>query len=467
VHGAPAAMGSLAGYLTGPDPGEVPTWQGELRSAARAHLLPNVVSNRAGQKLRRAQAEAALERYAEPLAALVPGAVWPAEELDRAWRLLLWNGAHDSVCGCGVDEVARAVDERCAEAEAIAASISERALERLAGRMAHAGWMYFNPSPFERDGVPGLGWRINIAPTVHPSIEFDHDERGIAASGLHVRLVDEGDVGDLYTFCPAPQTPRREPSSYRVQQGLRAVFDDGLSVHLSGAEDAAGPVVKMTCRIDNARPDHRLRLHVALRDAPSGSVALSAFEVVERPLLGEGGTETPSATWPARGAVMAGGVAVLGDGAFEYEVIPDPPELAITLLRCVGTISRESIATRPWPAGPNMPTPEAQMMGSYVVSFTIRPAVSPQDLPAEWERRHLPMRAVRTPGGGDLPESGSLLPIEGAELSSIRLVDGEVDVRVWNPSNAARPASVGGRRFELRPARIETVRLPLDSQHFQ
>ncbi len=42
-----------------------------------------------------------------------------AEELDRAWLLLLWNGAHDSACGCSHDRVARDVDARFAEARGI------------------------------------------------------------------------------------------------------------------------------------------------------------------------------------------------------------------------------------------------------------------------------------------------------------------------------------------------------------
>jgi mannosylglycerate hydrolase len=107
-----ARVGSISGYLDAPDPEGIPTWRGELRSAARAHLLPGVYSTRAHQKRERARVEALVERVAEPLAALVPGFEWPEEELREVWRLLLWNGAHDSVCGCSVDQVARGV--RCA-----------------------------------------------------------------------------------------------------------------------------------------------------------------------------------------------------------------------------------------------------------------------------------------------------------------------------------------------------------------
>jgi hypothetical protein len=62
-------------------------------------------------------------------------------------------------------------------------------------------------------------------------------------------------------------------------------------------------------------------------------------------------------------------------------------------------------------------------------------------------------------GGGDLPDTGSLLEVEGAELSSVRKVDGHTEVRIWNPGRKAREARVAGRTIRLGPARIETIRL--------
>ena len=109
---------------------DVPTWRGELRSSARAHLLPNVYSARVHQKRERGRLEALIERSAEPLAAQVPGFGWPEDELARAWTLLLWNGAHDSACGCSHDQVAIDVDARFAEVREIGTDIVGRALGR-------------------------------------------------------------------------------------------------------------------------------------------------------------------------------------------------------------------------------------------------------------------------------------------------------------------------------------------------
>ena len=209
----------------------------------------------------------------------------------------------------------------------------------------------------------------------------------------------------------------------------------------------------------NGRPDHRLRLHVALLEPAVGSWAMAPFEVVERPLLGEGGTETPSPTWPARQAVMAGGVSLFEGGVFEYEVLPEPQELAVTLLRCVGTISRPQLATRAWAAGPDIATPDAQMIGEQTFDVALATGLQPEDMPGMWERAYLTAATAEAPGGGHLPDSGSLLEVEGAELSAVRKGEGRLQVRIWNPSLGAPTARVAGREVRLGPAQIVDVEI--------
>jgi alpha-mannosidase len=470
--GARAEIGSIASYLDAPDPEGIPTWRGELRSAARTYLLPGVYSTRAHQKQTRAEVEALLERWAEPFAALVPGFEWPAKELEEAWRLLLWNGAHDSVCGCSVDQVARDVDDRYARADVLADDIARVALEALAGRMGSRGWMWVNPSPFVRFGVPGLGWAVipddDVGPpwprpgrsvVRFPELPLRIEGSEIVVGEYRMWLVDEGDVGDLYNFCPADDAPARRAELEQGDRGAVVARFPGVRVELRA--ELQGDAVMIGGPIRNDAADHRLRLHVELDHSANGSVALAPFEVVHRGLRSEGGTEPPSPTWPARGAVSAGGISVFQGGVFEYEVLEDPPVLAITLLRCVGTISRPGFETRAGPAGPDIATPEAQMLGDHGVLVSIQRGVPEEGLPATWEERTMLFKAARAEGGGDLPDRGSLLEIEGAELSSIRrLDDGSIEVRIWNPSREPRTARVGGRDIRLGPARIETVRLP-------
>ena len=67
---ADARIGTLTEYLAGAVAEGLTTWRGELRSAARANLLPGVISARIDLKAACSRAERWLERYAEPLQAL-------------------------------------------------------------------------------------------------------------------------------------------------------------------------------------------------------------------------------------------------------------------------------------------------------------------------------------------------------------------------------------------------------------
>src|SRR5262249_58523108 len=124
-------VATLAEYFEAPGPTlqqSVAKVRGELRSAARANLLPDVVSARIDIKQAAGRAERALERYAEPLQALY-GDEWPEAFLRVAWSRLFQNSAHDSICGCSADEVSAQVLVRYAEAEQIGNELTRRALE--------------------------------------------------------------------------------------------------------------------------------------------------------------------------------------------------------------------------------------------------------------------------------------------------------------------------------------------------
>ena len=462
LPGMTVRIGALSDHLDArPDDG-LPSWRGELRSSARAHLLPNVYSARTHQKRERARVETLVERYAEPLAALVPGFDWPAEELDRAWTLLLWNGAHDSVCGCSHDQVARDVDARCAEARTIGEAVIARALEGLGSAMAESGTLRFNPSSFDREGVPGLGWRVDGGIADSPETAAPQERDGwVTSGGIAFTLRDEPDVGDLYNFCFEQSGQRARSPGWSVAADGNEVwadFDEGLSVRMLVARREGESFVRLSGEIDNQSPNHRLRIHVRLAEPAAGSLAGSPFELVEREIASEGGElEAPSRTWPTRHVVLAGGIAVFHEGVFEYEVTEG--ELAITLLRCVGTISRQHLATRPFAAGPDVATPDAQMIGTTTFELALQAGATSFGLMADWERFALPLREVPTAGRGTLPSSGSLLAVEGdAVLSNVRRKDGVLQVRLWNPSSEL-PAyvRVAGKPATIGPARIETI----------
>ena len=457
-----ARIGSIAAHVSGPPPEDLPVWRGELRSSARAYLLPGVISSRVHQKRERARVESLVERYAEPLAALVLGVDWPEADLDRIWQLLLWNGAHDSVCGCSVDAVARDVDGRFAEARGLAEGIVDSALAGLGRQVSEPGVLRFNPSPFERDGVPTLGWLVT-AGRPEPgdeAVPVTVRGGGIEVGGVRVTILDEPDVGDLYNFCPVDDNAASGPEGFWVAGSTITARFPGCSVDVQVRRPADEGALRIEGTVHNGRPDHRLRLVVDLPERVDRVLAGSPFELVERGLGSEGSAFEPaSPTWPARGVVLASTVGVLAEGVIEYEVV-EGRRLAVTLLRCVGTISRAGFATRTGPAGPDVPTPDAQMIGDTDFVLGILPDATPDDLLPAWERLALPMLEAEATGGGGLAARGSLLEVRGVELSSVRLRDGHVEARVWNPRRRAVDGLVGTVPVRLPPAAITAVRLP-------
>jgi mannosylglycerate hydrolase len=166
---ADAEVGTLGDYLAEAHSDDLQSWRGELRSAARANLLPGVVSARIDLKASCARAERWLERYAEPLQALY-GKEWPDRFLAQAWSRMFQNAAHDSICGCSADEVSAQVLVRYAEAEQIGRELAERAVGSVAAELPLDSFVVVNPTPRERTDVVELEI---VAPDEWESVELE------------------------------------------------------------------------------------------------------------------------------------------------------------------------------------------------------------------------------------------------------------------------------------------------------
>jgi len=151
-------VGSVEEYLRAlPAPDDLPVWRGELRSGARANLLMGVAGVRVPLKQAEFTASALLERYAEPLQALAGSDT--GRLLERAWRWMVENSAHDSICGCGIDAVADQVLARYQEATRVSDLVAADSLKQLGARLDTASLpqgreaaIVFNPSARPRSG---------------------------------------------------------------------------------------------------------------------------------------------------------------------------------------------------------------------------------------------------------------------------------------------------------------------------
>lgn len=128
--------------------GSLPLVAGELRdnSAAltfeRAYLLQGVLSSRLYLKRENRIAEHRLLSIAEPMHSILyleKISDYPLMELKHAWKLLMKNHPHDSICGCSIDSVHREMQSRTIKFHELLNALdaeSARAIASESGRSA-------------------------------------------------------------------------------------------------------------------------------------------------------------------------------------------------------------------------------------------------------------------------------------------------------------------------------------------
>ena len=293
-----------------------------------------------------------------------------------------------------------------------------------------------------------------------------------------LRFVDEGDRGDTYNFDPVVDglvvdTPVGAPRVCTVADGpvaatLAAEYTYRVPAALGEDRTARGdafvemPVrlevtayrdlarVDLRVTIENQATDHRVRAEIALPFAPEESIAEGPFGVVRRPVALPDMPDTAEqfyGTAPTKGFVCvedtAGGIALVTRGIQEYEVMADEGGgvLALTLLRCVGWLSRDDLAMRNNdPAGPKLETPGAQSPGTHTFEFALIPyagAYASALVPAQAHAYAHPPVGVRAgvhpgplaPGARFVTPSHPQVVVSAATLTEDRR---DVLVRVYN-----------------------------------
>jgi hypothetical protein len=379
--------------------------------------------------------------------------------------------------------------------------------------------------------IPGLGWAtygparlanpVNARPDADGSVVLSNGLVTVIVSGTDGtfsidghgglgRLVDGGDLGDSYNYSPPRDDSTVEvPESVLVEVAeegpvragalITSVYhwpeeaesasssrrgDQRVTVSTKLELHADETSVRVTTSFVNPSRDHRLRVHFPLPRPATTSEAGSAFGTATRGLTAEGrADEFGLPTFPARDFVVAGGLTVAHPGVREHELIDLEAgaegqvarTLAMTLLRSTGMLSRVGMTYRPVPAGPLTPVEGLQLVGKRIeTTYTL--ALGDVDPWSVSEDLITPLESTTSFGGGWRDERGSGLNVEGARLSAVRLHDGHLEVRVFNPTaqettvaiaNASgwlldlrgRPTEPFDGSFPLRGFGIATVRV--------
>ena len=341
------------------------------------------------------------------------------------------------------------------------------------------------PEPLLAEALPGGGAAIE-----NGSWRVEADAAGrvtlwARSAGVRIedalRVVSEGDRGDEYNFDPVPggevvdrptrarvrarrvsggEVALRLDLVYRVPEALapgragRSPRRVALPVRLELRLLAGLDRLDVTAELENTARDHRLRLHCRAPFAPTRFEVESAFEVAERPIApppdafgAARPSELPIGAGPQRRfatLIGAAGLAftVANRGLAEVEGLPGSAgvggEIAVTLVRAVGWLSRGDLQLRPGPAGPVLPTPGAQVPGPHRAELAVR--VHPTADARRAAEAHAfaapPLAfAVGAGGGGPLGDGARLVEVADPhiEVSAVEpRGDGHVDVRLVN-----------------------------------
>lgn len=345
-------------------------------------------------------------------------------------------------------------------------------------------------------------------------------------------LEDRGDRGDEYNYCPPEhdepgRCQRAAPTIRLVESGpIRATFEIRSDVLLPKrlSDDrqcrsrelvacpvtmrvslaASSPRVEVSLSLTNLAEDNILRVVFPTPIHTDCSHALGQFEVVTRPVssthdvpptLGPD-EEAAVTTFPHHAFVDVHdgtvGLAILSRGLTEYEVTPGDAgvTIALTLLRSVGWLSRGDLSTRFGHAGPGLPTPDAQCLGSHTFEYTILPhrgSWIDAHIPAEANRYIAPAKcaAIRI-FDGHLPPEFSFIAVEPQDLVFSALKKAEADddliLRFYNPTadaiqarltlarplNDVRLVNLGERELDAKPlARDESNTFHLEVRPYK
>jgi alpha-mannosidase len=341
------------------------------------------------------------------------------------------------------------------------------------------------PQPQPARAIENEYLRVEADPT-DGTLTLTDKATGVTLRGLNC-FVDGGDAGDEYNYSPPDQDelvdrPSRPPEIRLLEDGpARWTLEIALEYSLPRAlafDDHRGrsperapcrivsraslypgvPRLDFETEVDNQAGDHRLRAHFPAGLHTDVSRAEQHFGVVRRPIAVEEHdatwAEVPQGTYAQKAFVDVNdgrrGLMLANRGLPEYEILdgPDGVTIALTLLRCVGWLSRSWMRTRPVQAGPLIPTPGAQERGCHLFHYSLIPHEGGWE--AAFSQAHrfaVPPQAVFVAGGkGQLPPMGSLLSArpESFVLSALKETeDGQgLIVRMYNTADQTAEGEV-------------------------
>ncbi len=244
---------------------ELKTLSGALYSGRFISVFPGVMSARMYLKLQNDEQQKALEKRVEPLSALAwaLGGEYEKTQIREAWKTLLKNHPHDSICGVSIDDVHTDMENRSRVVHQLTQSLTEQKLKELCNLIDTSTnrkddvHIVFNTSTKKRNenitfkgvnyfvkDIPAMGYKVitKTEEPAHPIIikeniitndrivvafnengSFDllHKATGKQYKNLGI-LEDRADTGDEYNYSYPEKdktfTSEKVKANFRIEE---------------------------------------------------------------------------------------------------------------------------------------------------------------------------------------------------------------------------------------------------------
>ncbi|MCQ6559362.1 alpha-mannosidase [Paenibacillus mendelii] len=313
-------------------------------------VLSNVLSSRIHLKQLNQSGEYLLTGWAEPWSAFAEhdGRAYPKPFLGEAWRHLLENHPHDSICGCSITPVHEDMLYRFAQSRSIGERMTGEALAFISGHIdesalqgRHAA-ILFNSSQRSVNGV--IHFELELpAGTTNPS-QFpevagtnfkllDHEGRevpfqivGLQKNSIKrwrpYRDIPRGRAVDRYTIALSADIPAFGYTAYTVEMHLSEAPGAGEYAFRKAAEPVRYPGAQQTS--PTSWENGRVRIDIAangtlaLRDLTTGYETSGLLTFEDEADIGDGWKFiAPVSNETVNSAAGPASVSVMYDGPLE------------------------------------------------------------------------------------------------------------------------------------------------------
>lgn len=173
-------------------PGKLSVVKGELRSQRTDgwSTLVNTASARVYLKQMNQRGQALLERTAEPLAAWAKrlGGQYPHHLFTYAWKTLMQNHPHDSICGCSVDEVHREMITRFDKSRHVAETIIDDSMYAIASTVDTSSLASYGDEALPFVVFNTTGWKRSGTVTIELDVVRMYFRDGIPLEEIMKRI---------------------------------------------------------------------------------------------------------------------------------------------------------------------------------------------------------------------------------------------------------------------------------------